>query len=132
MEEIAQGERLRCAIMNRVATFFQTYDLLLCPSTIVPPFPVGDRYVARCNGVDFATYIDWLAIAYAPTLACTPALSLPCGFTKDGRPIGLQMIGPADGEGPLLAAARWLEDILALPTGMPIDPRSPPESAGIE
>jgi amidase len=132
MAEIAQGERLRCAIMNRVATFFQTYDLLLCPSTIVPPFPVGDRYVTRCNGVDFATYIDWLAIAYAPTLACTPALSLPCGFTKDGRPIGLQMIGPADGEGPLLAAARWLEDILALPTRMPIDPRSPPESAGTE
>ncbi len=42
--------------MNRIAS--QTYDLLLCPATIVPPFPVRDRYVAQCNGVDFATYID--------------------------------------------------------------------------
>jgi amidase len=125
MMEVAHGERLRCAIMNRVAGFFRTYDLLLCPATIVPPFPIGERYVARCNGVDFATYIDWLAIAYAPTLAGTPALSLPCGFTADGLPIGLQMIGPANGEGRLLAAARLLEEILALHSDVPIDPRPP-------
>jgi len=129
MEDIARGEHMRCAIMNRVANFFQTYDLLLCPATIVPPFPVGDRYVARCNGVEFATYIDWLAIVYAPTLAGTPALSLPCGFTAEGLPIGLQMIAPANGEGRLLAAARLLEEILALPTHRPIDPR-PPAAAG--
>jgi amidase len=123
VDEIAQAERLRCAIMIRTAAFFQTYDLLLCPATIVPPFPVGERYVSQCNGIHFATYVDWLAIAYAPTLACTPALSLPCGFTDEGLPIGLQIIAPVNGEARLLAGARLVEKILALHPLGPIDPR---------
>jgi amidase len=126
VDEVAQAEHQRCAIMTRTAAFFRTYDLLLCPATIVPPFPVGDRYVAQCNGTSFATYVDWLAIAYAPTLACTPALSLPCGFTDDGLPIGLQVIAPANGEARLLAGARLIEQVLALDTHVAIDPRSPP------
>jgi amidase len=125
VEEVAQAERLRCAIMTRTAAFFQTYDLLLCPATIVPPFPVGERYVAQCNGTSFATYVDWLAIAYAATLAGTPALSLPCGFTDEGLPIGLQVVAPVNGEARLLAGARWIEQVLALKTHVPIDPRSP-------
>ncbi|MEM1131116.1 MAG: amidase family protein, partial [Pseudomonadota bacterium] len=116
-------------IRNRMtqshAAFFQTYDLLLSPATIVQPFAVGDRTVTHCNGVEFPTYIDWLAIAYAVTLTSAPALSLPCGFTKDGLPVGLQMVGALHGEAQLLSQAAALEADLGLDLG-PIDPREGP------
>ncbi|MEM1298832.1 MAG: amidase family protein [Pseudomonadota bacterium] len=114
------------AIRNRMtqshAAFFQTYDLLLAPATIVSPFPVEDRTVTECDGHVFDTYIDWLAIAYAVTLTSAPALSLPCGFTATGLPVGLQMIGALRGEADLLSYAAALEADLALDLG-PIDPR---------
>jgi len=58
-------------MFQRARTFFETYDLLLCPTTIVPPFPVEQRYVTECNGTKFETYVDWLLIVSAITLvAC--------------------------------------------------------------
>ena len=120
--EIGKAERARAAMVQRAAEFFETYDLLLCPATIVSPFPVEERYVTECNGVKFDTYIDWLAIVYAITNVSHPALSLPCGFTKNGLPVGLQMIGGLRGEAALLSAAGVLEDALAL-NHLPIEPR---------
>ena len=124
-EEVARAERLRARLVANLAGFFRTYDLLLAPATIVPPFPVGDRTVTECGGHPFETYIDWLAIAYAVTLTSAPALSLPCGFTGDGLPVGLQMVGPLRAEGPLLSFAAALEAALGLDLG-PIDPREGP------
>src|SRR5690606_36772728 len=98
---------------------------LLTPATIVQPYAVEDRTVTSCDGVEFETYIDWLAIAFAVTLTSAPALSLPCGFTEDGLPVGLQMVGALHGEGPLLSHAAALEAELALDLG-PIDPRDGP------
>ena len=121
-EEAARANRLRARLTGNLTAFFDTYDLLLAPATIVPPFPVGDRTVTTCNGQQFETYIDWLAIVFAVTLTSAPALSLPCGFTGDGLPVGLQMIGPLRSEGPLLSYAAALEGELGLDLG-PIDPR---------
>jgi amidase len=123
VEDIARAEDQRVAMAARAYEFFQTYDLLLCPATIVPPFPIEQRYLAECNGTKFDNYVQWLAIVYAITLTCCPALSLPCGFTAGGLPVGLQMVGPPRGEAPLLAGARLLEDILGLRGTTPIDPR---------
>jgi amidase len=120
--EVARANRYRAGLVSNVTTFFETYDLLLAPATIVPPFPVGDRTVTECDGQAFETYIDWLAIVYAVTLTSAPALSLPCGFTADGLPVGLQMVGPLRAEGPLLSHAAALEGALGLDLG-PIDPR---------
>ena len=96
---------------------------MLTPTTIVAPFPVEQRFVENCAGSQFASYLDWLAIAYAITLVSLPALSLPCGFTQTGLPVGLQMVGRARGEAGLLAAALLLEEELALDL-CPIQPRS--------
>jgi amidase len=122
--EIGAALRARGVLMGRMRAFFRSYDLLLCPATIVPPFPVEQRYVEECAGVRFETYVDWLAIAYAVTLTGHPALSLPCGFTAAGLPVGLQMVGPWRGEAALLSAAAALEAELALDP-RPIDPRPP-------
>ncbi len=104
-------------------SFFETYDLLLCPTTIVPPFPVEQRYVAECDGVKLETYVDWLMIVHAVTLTCSPAISIPCGFTADGLPIGLQIVAPGRAEARLLAGARFIEQVLGLGAITPIDPR---------
>ena len=81
-----------------MAEFLAATTCSCCPAAIVPPFPVEQRYLAELNGHRFPSYIDWVTIAYAITLTGCPALSLPCGFTAAGLPVGLQMVGPPRGE----------------------------------
>ncbi|WP_291606153.1 amidase [Bradyrhizobium sp.] len=130
VDQIARAEAQRVAMTARTVEFFKTYDLLLAPTTIVAPFPVENRYVAECAGKKFENYVQWLGIVYAITLTCCPALSLPCGFTASGLPVGLQMVAPPRGEAKLLAGARLLEDILGVRGTTPIDPRPPRVASG--
>ena len=123
--QLARAEAQRVAMTARTIAFFKNHDLLLAPATIVPPFPIENRYVAECAGKTFDNYVEWLGIVYAITLVCCPALSLPCGFTASGLPVGLQVVAPPRGEAQLLAGARVLEDILGLRGTTPIDPRAP-------
>ncbi len=125
INQLERAEAQRVAMAARTLEFFKTYDLLLSPATIVAPFPVEHRYVAECAGRKFDNYVQWLGIVYAITLVCCPALSLPCGFTNSGLPVGLQMVAPPRGEAQLLAGARALEDILGVCGTTPIDPREP-------
>ena len=123
VERIERAEAQRVAMTERTLAFFKTYDLLLTPATIVAPFPIEQRYVAECAGRKFDNYVEWLGIVYAITLTCCPALSLPCGFTASGLPVGLQMVAPPRGEAQLLCGAKVLEDILGLRGTTPIDPK---------
>jgi amidase len=125
MADVVRAENQRAGMFRRMNAFFDTYDLLLCPATIVAAYPADERYVSQCAGHTFSNYVEWLAIAYAITLTATPALSLPCGFTRDGRPVGLQIVGRPRADGRVLAGARALEDILRLHSLTPIDPRAP-------
>jgi amidase len=125
VEQIERAEAQRVVLTERTLKFFESYEILLCPATIVPPYPIENRYVSECDGRKFDNYVEWLGIVYAISLACCPALSLPCGFTKSGLPIGLQVVAPPRGEAELLAGARALEDILGVRGSTPIDPRAP-------
>ncbi len=123
MRDVVRAERQRAAMFRRMNSFLDEYDLLLCPATPVAAFPVQERYVTECAGHHFQNYLEWMALGYAITLTGSPALSLPCGFTRDGRPVGLQVVGRLRNEGRVLAGARALEDILGLRGVTPIDPR---------
>ncbi len=123
VEQLERAEAQRVAMTARTLEFFGTYDLLLTPATIVAPFPVENRYVAECAGKKFDNYVEWLGIVYAVTLVCCPALSLPCGFTASGLPVGLQVVAAPRGDARLLAGAKVLEDILGVRGTTPIDPR---------
>ncbi len=129
VEQLERAEAQRVAMTARTLEFFGTYDLLLTPATIVPPFPIENRYVAECAGKKFDNYVEWLGIVYAITLVCCPALSMPCGFTASGLPVGLQVVAAPRGEAQLLAGAKVLEDILGLRGTTPIDPRNNPRPA---
>ncbi len=121
--EIGAAERARGRLQQAAAAFFEDFDLLACPAAIVPPFPVEIRYIEALGDHRFPSYVDWLAVTYAITLTGCPALSLPCGFTDNGLPVGLQLVAPPRGEAALLQAAVALEDLLGLDTQRPIDPR---------
>jgi len=129
VEEVSRAELARGQLFQRTAAFFRDYDLLLAPATIVPPFDVERRYVDEVEGHRFENYVDWFMITYAITLTACPAISVPCGFTSDGRPIGLQIVAPARAEAALLGAAAAFEDAAGLAGKVPIDPVTRPGSA---
>lgn len=122
-EQIGRAERARGRIFQSVAAFFTRYDLLLCPTACTPPFDVNKRYLDAIAGHRFETYVDWLRLVSAITLTSCPALSLPCGFTAAGLPVGLQLVGRPRGEAELLSAAAALEEALGLAGLTPIAPR---------
>jgi amidase len=122
--DIARAELARGALYHRMAKFFGTYDLLLCPAAIVPPFDVKQRSIRELNGVTFDNYVEWIRITYAVTLTSCPAISVPCGFTRNGRPVGLQMVGRPRGEAALLSAAAAFEEMMGLAKQLPIEPRA--------
>lgn len=122
--EIGAAERDRGALFHRLVQFFNDYDLLLCPTTAVPPFDVQTRWVREIEGVVLDNYMAWLYITAVLTLTACPVLSLPCGFTDQGLPVGLQLVAPPRGEAALLSAAAAIEEILGVARAVPIDPRT--------
>ncbi|KAA5607072.1 amidase [Roseospira marina] len=120
--DVADAWRARAALTARVAAFFETFDLLACPTTVVPPFPVTQRYVESANGQRFDNYLDWLGITYTLTLTGCPVLSIPCGTTTAGLPVGLQLMARPRGEAALLSYAALLEGLLGHCLA-PIEPR---------
>ncbi len=91
--DIARAEVKRTELYQRVHTFLQRYEFLVLPVSQVVPFPVETDWVRAINGTKMETYIDWMATCYAITLTGLPAISVPCGFTKEGLPVGLQIVG---------------------------------------
>jgi amidase len=123
VDDLAKAEAQRGMLFHRMGKFLSEYELLLCPATVVQPFPVEQRYPTHCNGVEFETYVDWLLIVAVATMCACPAISIPCGFTKRRMPVGLQIIGPNREEAKLLAGAKFMEDVFSLGAITPIDPR---------
>ncbi len=109
---VIEAQREQARLFHEVRAFMDTHDLLVCPATIVPPFPAEERYVTECNGVAFESYIDWMAITWGLTVVSLPVLAIPCGVTADGLPVGLQIAGQPGGEAELIAMARVIEDAL--------------------
>ena len=90
---VAKAEERRSELFQRVQAFMGDYEYLLLPVSPVPPFPVEQRYVTEIAGTKLETYIDWMALCYAITLTGLPAISVPAGFTPEGLPVGLQIVG---------------------------------------
>jgi amidase len=91
--DISRAEVKRTQLYQRVQKFMERYDFLVLPVSQVVPFPVESDWVREINGVKMETYIDWMATCYAITITGLPAISVPCGFTKEGLPVGLQIVG---------------------------------------
>lgn len=91
--QIGSAERKRTELYHRVQKFMETYEFLILPVSQVLPFDVKQRYVTEINGTKMETYIDWMKSCYYITTVGLPAISVPCGFTMNDLPVGVQIVG---------------------------------------
>jgi len=91
--QIARAEQKRTELYHRVRRFMETYEFMVFPVTQVPAFDIQQRYVEEINGVRMQSYIDWMKSCYYITVTGLPAISVPGGFTSEGLPVGLQLVG---------------------------------------
>jgi amidase len=107
--EVARAQALQAALHQRVVDFFDEYDVLLAPVSQVAPFDVELEYPTSIDGQPQETYLDWMRSAYFVSMTGCPALSVPAGFTGDGLPVGLQVIGPPRAELAVLRVGHMYE-----------------------
>jgi amidase len=92
--DLARAEQLHTKLYERMVAFFERYDVLVAPTTQVLPFPVEIEYPTEIAGVHQDNYLEWMRSCTVISATGCPALSVPGGFTTDGLPVGLQIIGP--------------------------------------
>jgi amidase len=107
---IAKALALRGELFERMRRFLTDYDVLAAPVTQVAPFAVEAEYPTEIAGCPMGSYIEWFRSCSRITVTAHPAIAVPAGFTDDGLPIGLQLVGRHRGEGALLALAQALCD----------------------
>jgi aspartyl-tRNA(Asn)/glutamyl-tRNA(Gln) amidotransferase subunit A len=93
---------------SRMRQFMERYDLLVTPSVAVPAF---DARPAGHTPLDPAVMLGWTPFSYPFNLTQQPACTIPCGLTKAGLPIGMQLVGPMFADSRVLRAARAYETV---------------------
>jgi Asp-tRNA(Asn)/Glu-tRNA(Gln) amidotransferase A subunit family amidase len=106
-DHVLARERVK-AFWIEVQGFLERFDLLLTPTVAVPPFPAGQsppREIADRQ----VSVLGWMPFAYPFNLTGQPAASVPAGFTDDGSPVGLQIVGRRHADRAVLAASAAYE-----------------------
>ena len=99
------------ALLDRARRFFERYEFLVLPVSQVPPFDVDQPYVTEINGVKMETYLDWMSSCAHISVLGLPAISVPCGFTDDGLPVGVQIVGRQHDDLRVLQLAHAFEQV---------------------
>ena len=107
--EIAWAQAKRSELYHRMRQFMERYDFFVLPTVQVPPFDVNRAYPTEIDGIKMDTYIDWMQSCYFISIVGNPAISVPCGFTPDGLPVGLQIVARHRDEWGLLQMAHAFE-----------------------
>jgi amidase len=92
-EDIARADALHSHVWDQMRLFLEKYDYFIVPSTQVPPFDVTQPYPTEIEGVKMNSYIEWMKCCWMISIVETPSISMPCGFTAEGLPVGLQIVG---------------------------------------
>lgn len=107
--QLGRAERKHTAVYHRVREFMEHYEYLVMPVNQVPPFDINTEYPTQIAGTDMETYIDWMKSCYFITVTGLPAISVPAGFTEDGLPVGVQIVGRHHDEFGVLQLAHAFE-----------------------
>lgn len=126
LPDVAWAHKVQTELYTRFRRFFDDADILICPAASVSPFPHAQLFVEEINGEKMPTYMRWLAMTYALTMALPSALCLPCGRDHLGMPFGIQIVGPIGSDALVLEVAYALEQVLA---GNPETARPEPDIA---
>ena len=109
--EVQQLNLQRGALGSHLRQFMQRFDLIATPTVAVPAF---EARPAGHSPIDAATLLGWTPFSYPFNLSQQPAASIPCGLTRDGLPIGLQLVGPMFGDALVLRASRAFESVMPI------------------
>ena len=107
--DVARADFVRSRIFERVAKYFETHEFLVTVVNQVPPFPIDQEYVTEINGEKLPTYLDWMKSCYYITITGHPAISVPAGFTPEGLPVGIQIVGRRNADFAVLQLAHAFE-----------------------
>jgi amidase len=108
-DDLGRAELVRTQLWHRMNALFQDVDVVAMPVSQVVPFDVDIPWPTEINGIVQQTYLDWMRSAYWVSATGLPAISVPCGFTDDGLPVGLQLMGRPRGDLELLQIAHGFE-----------------------
>ena len=122
--DIIKAEKTRKKLITNMEDFFKKHNFLICPSASVQPFSVDKPFVTEIDGHKCETYIDWFSITFAITMTSCPTLCIPCGFTKKGLPIGIQVVAAPRHEARLIKFGHTLQTIFEISNQLPISPRT--------
>jgi amidase len=92
-QDIAHAEVAHGQIWRRFQAFLEKYEYFVLPTTQLPPFDVNMPYPTEIAGVKFDNYIDWMKSCWYISATGNPAVSVPGGFTPEGLPVGVQIVG---------------------------------------
>ena len=107
--DLARADAQRSRIYERVSKFFETYEFLVTVVNQVLPFPIDQEYVDEINGEKLPDYLSWMKSCYYITITGHPAISVPAGFTDDGLPVGIQIVGRRNADFSVLQLAHAFE-----------------------
>ena len=108
-EDLARALMQQGQLIERVRTFHQKFDFLVCAVSQVPPFDAGEPWPKSIDGAPMDSYVAWMKSAYWISATCCPAISVPAGFTNDGLPVGVQIVGRYRGDLEVLKIAHAFE-----------------------
>ncbi|HUI60581.1 MAG TPA: amidase family protein, partial [Steroidobacteraceae bacterium] len=91
--DVGRAQIQRTELYHRARAFMDRHAFLAAPVVQVLPFDVREPWVKEINGQPMGTYVDWMRSCYFITVTGFPAISVPCGFSPEGLPVGLQLVG---------------------------------------
>jgi amidase len=109
--DVGRAQMLRTQLFARMQAFMERYEFIVAPVNQVPPFSVDEPYPTEIAGTKMESYLDWMRSCSRITVTGHPAISVPCGFTPDGLPVGVQIVGRYRDELGLLQFAHAFEQL---------------------
>ena len=109
--DVARAEAAHGQVWRRFQAFLETYEYFVLPTTQLPPFDVNTPYPKEIAGAKFENYIDWMKSCWYISATGNPAASVPAGFTPEGLPVGIQIVGRAKEDFSVLQLAHAFEQM---------------------